>query len=78
MSGDRLSFSSASFDSARCLTEPSSSDDDSSEDGNEKEKPGHEVDMEDLSSDWDWSSADEEQRVSSLPMSLTFPFTNQT
>lgn len=64
VSDDRLSFSTTSFDSARCLTEPSSSDDDSSDDENEKEKPGHEGDLEELSSDWDWSSAEEEQQVS--------------
>lgn len=67
MSDDRLSFSTASFDSARCLTEPSSSVDESSDDENKKEKAGHEVDMDELSSDWDWSSAEEEQQVSYQP-----------
>lgn len=61
ISDDRLSFSTASFDSARCLTEASTStDDDSSGDEGEKEKVGDEVD--ELSSDWDWSSADEDEQ----------------
>ena len=71
ISDDRLSFSTASFDSARCLTEASTStDDDSSGDEGEKEKVGDEVD--ELSSDWDWSSADEDEQKVNLVALLSF------
>jgi len=69
VSDDLLSFSTTSFDSARCMTE---SDPDSSSD--EDEKPGDEGDSDDLSSDWDWSSGDEDDRVSLTTESSRYNF----
>ncbi|XP_066932018.1 uncharacterized protein [Clytia hemisphaerica] len=66
LSDDRLSFSTASFDSARCMTE----DSESSESEDEKEKAGNEVDMDELSSDWDWSSGDEDERDESIVLDI--------